>query len=163
MMGAKKLDAKRAMDAAVIAGRMREAGLPDVFCAELIKLAPAYNSIFRMMTFWEGAVDNAEKQEIVADLQEMIDDSKQRYEERPSLRQRDVESVIRTIREFKDRLAMRIEENGGVTEVARKIGMPQSSLSRLLNSASMPRRVTVLKLAKVLGLSEAEIAIEYVR
>ena len=162
MMGAKKLDAKRAVDAAVIAGKMRESGLPDVFCAELIKLAPAYNSIFRMMTFWEKA-DEDEKQEIVADLQEMIDDSKQRYEERPLLRHRDVKGVVRTVREFKDQLAMEIEKHGGVTAVAKKVGMPQSSLSRLINSASMPRRLTLLKLAKALGLSEVEIATEYVR
>lgn len=162
MRGAKKLDAKKTMDAAEIASQMRESGLSDIFCAELLRLAPVYNSIFRMMTFWTDA-DKKEREEIVADLQEMIDDSKQRFEERPALKQRDVEKVARTIREFKDRLTVIINERGGVTEIAKQIGMPQSSLSRLLNSASMPRRITLLKIAKVLGLSEAEIATEFMR
>ena len=162
MSGAKKLDAKKMMDAAEIAGQMREARLPDIFCAELIRLAPVYNSIYRMMSFWVDA-DKKEREEIVADLQEMIDDSKQRFEERPSLKQRDVHKVIHTIREFKDRLTILINERGGVTAVAKKVGMPQSSLSRLLNSASMPRRITLLKIAKALDLSESDIATEYVR
>lgn len=54
---------------------MSGAKLPDVFCAELIRLAPTYNSIYRMMTFWVDAAKK-EREEIVADLQEMIDDSK---------------------------------------------------------------------------------------
>jgi transcriptional regulator with XRE-family HTH domain len=50
-----------------------------------------------------------------------------------------------------------------VSEVARKSGIPQPSLSRILSSGSMPRRSTLYKIANALGLSEKEIVGEWVQ
>jgi DNA-binding phage protein len=56
-----------------------------------------------------------------------------------------------------------IDRHGAITKVARKAGIPQPSLSRMLNSASMPRRTTLYKIAKALDLDESEIVTEWVR
>ncbi|MBM4252024.1 MAG: helix-turn-helix transcriptional regulator [Deltaproteobacteria bacterium] len=61
------------------------------------------------------------------------------------------------------RLNDMIDRHGGVSKVARKVVTPQPSLSRLLNSASMPRHVTMYKIANALGLPETEIASEWSR
>ena len=64
---------------------------------------------------------------------------------------------------FKRRLRDVIDRNGGVTRVAERTGIPQPSLSRMLNTASMPRRTTLLRIAKALDLPETDIATEWTR
>jgi DNA-binding phage protein len=63
----------------------------------------------------------------------------------------------------KARLRQIIDKHGGVSAVAKKSGIPQPSLSRMLGSASIPRRSTLYKIANALGLSEAEIVTEWTR
>ncbi|MDQ3264273.1 MAG: helix-turn-helix domain-containing protein [Myxococcota bacterium] len=64
---------------------------------------------------------------------------------------------------FKARLRLLIDKNGGVVEVARRAGIPQPSLSRMLNSSSMPRRSTLFKIANALNLEERDIVTEWMR
>jgi DNA-binding phage protein len=56
-----------------------------------------------------------------------------------------------------------IDRHGGVSAVAKKSGIPQPSLSRLLKSASMPRRSTLYKIAVALGVPENEVVMEWTR
>jgi DNA-binding phage protein len=72
----------------------------------------------------------------------------------------DVASQVVT---FKKRLRDLIDRNGGVSSVAQRSGIPQPSLSRLLNSASMPPRSTLYKIANGLNLPEAEVVTEWSR
>jgi DNA-binding phage protein len=64
---------------------------------------------------------------------------------------------------FKKRLRDLIDRKGGVSFVAQQSGIPQPSLSRLLNSVSMPRRSTLYKIANALNLPEAEVVTEWSR
>lgn len=70
------------------------------------------------MVLWAEASDEEEKGEIIADIQEEID----QFEELP-----------RKV----------VEKHGGINELSRLSGIPQPSLSRFFNSASMPRRTTL--------------------
>jgi len=56
-----------------------------------------------------------------------------------------------------------IDQHGGVSEVARKSGIPQPSLSRMLNSGSMSRRSTLYKIANALDLPEKDLVGDWVR
>jgi DNA-binding phage protein len=71
--------------------------------------------------------------------------------------------VVDDIANFKVKLKDIIDRHGGVVAVSKKIGMPQPSLSRMLNSGTMPRRSTLYKIAKALDLSETDIAGEWIR
>jgi transcriptional regulator with XRE-family HTH domain len=53
---------------------------------------------------------------------------------------------------WKTRLRHLVEARGGVSVVAKRAGMRQPSLSRLLNSASVPRSSTVHRLARALDI-----------
>jgi DNA-binding phage protein len=64
---------------------------------------------------------------------------------------------------FKERLRDTIDKDGGVSLDAQKSGIPQPSLSRILNSPSMPRRSTLYKIANVLSLEEAAVVSEWSR
>lgn len=48
-------------------------------------------------------------------------------------------------------------EQGGISKLAELTGIPQPSLSRFFNSNAMPRKATVLKIAKALNLDEIKI------
>ena len=64
---------------------------------------------------------------------------------------------------FKTKLRDVVDKNGGVSDVARLTGIPQPSLSRMLNSPSMPRRTTLYRIANALGLSEGDIVTDWAR
>jgi DNA-binding phage protein len=65
--------------------------------------------------------------------------------------------------EYKKHLPDLIDRNGGVSAVAERSGIPQPSLSRMLNSASMPRRSTLYKIANAIDAPESEIVTEWAR
>ena len=73
------------------------------------------------------------------------------------------ERVLPSVVDHKKRLRDLIDRHGGVSEVARRAGIPQPSLSRLLNDASRPRRATLYKIARALDVEESEIVGEWVR
>jgi DNA-binding phage protein len=63
----------------------------------------------------------------------------------------------------KAKLRQIIDRHGGVSAVAKRCGIPQPSLSRMLSSPSVPRRSTLCKIANALDLSEKDIALEWTR
>jgi DNA-binding phage protein len=71
--------------------------------------------------------------------------------------------VVQRVMTDKARLRDLIDQHGGVSAVAKKSGIPQPSLSRMLSSASIPRRSTLYKIANALDLSEADIVMEWTR
>ena len=75
----------------------------------------------------------------------------------------DLAAIATNIRGFKDSLRIKIDTVGGIGELSKKTGIPQPSLSRFFNSASIPHRATLLKIAKALGLSQVEIETEWSR
>ncbi|NJL26013.1 MAG: helix-turn-helix transcriptional regulator [Calothrix sp. SM1_5_4] len=58
---------------------------------------------------------------------------------------------------------MIVDKNGGIKKLAELTGIPQPSLSRFFGGATMPRRATLLKIARALNLSQIEIATEWSR
>lgn len=144
---------------------MKEARLDPSFIVRASELARSDQGVFDLMALWHGA-DEAGRAEIVADLQDSLDD----YEdaprapmEKPSLPYDRLEEVATRVVAEKARLRALIDRHGGVTAVAARAGIPQPSLSRMLNSASIPRRSTLYKIAKALQLAETEIAMEWTR
>jgi DNA-binding phage protein len=148
--------------------KMSQEGLPNSFVLDLCNLARKSNSILGLMELWSGETDQEERAEIIADLQDHIDDDRDLPRngdpvEAPKISFSNLDAVVGDIAGFKAKLRDLIDRHGGIVAVATKAGIPQPSLSRLLNSGSMPRRSTLYKIANVLNLSETEIAGEWVR
>jgi hypothetical protein len=145
---------------------MEKAGLPSHFVASVLALATKEQGAFDLLELWHEAETPKERDEIVADLQEAVDE----YEDAPSaprLKPRidfdKLDEIVDQVALHKKRLRNLIDKHGGVSAVARKSGIPQPSLSRMLNSASMPRRSTLYKIANALDVEESEIVGEWVQ
>ena len=152
----------------VIMKEMSRAGLPNSFILDAGNLARQDNSILGLMELWVDESDKEERAEIIADLQDHIDDDRELPKDgnpvqEPKISFNNLDAVAGDIADLKAKLKDLIDRRGGPVAVAKKVGMPQPSLSRLLNSGSMPRRSTLYKIAKALDLSESDLAGEWVR
>lgn len=118
------------------------------------------------MELWFEETDSGERDKIIADLQESledIEDAPQKTEERPYLRFDDLKEVKDDVGAFKARLRAEVDRQRGINELARKTGIPQPSLSRFFSSTSKPRRTTIYKIAKALNLPESSIGFKWMR
>ena len=70
-----------------------------------------------------------------------------------------MDAIAKNIRAFKDSLYQEVMERGGINKLSELTGIPQPSLSRFFNSNAMPRRSTVLRIAKALNLDEIKMDI----
>jgi len=101
---------------------------------------------------WNDEPQQSERDEIIADIQELVEDYNQKelvedynqkeWVEAVYVRFDDLETIGKDIRAFKDNLRALVDKHGGLTQLAQKIEVPQPSLSRFFNSGSMPRRNT---------------------
>lgn len=149
-----------------IATQMRAAGLSADFIAAAVKRAEAYEGTFDLMALWRDESDPTERDEALADIQEMINDGLEHSAqtlERPYIRFNDLETLADKVRAFKAELRKKVDAWGGVMKLASETGIPQPSLSRFFNSTAMPRRTTLYRIAKAVGLSEKEIATDWMR
>ena len=97
-------------------------------------------------------------------IQDLINDCAQKEKiEGVYIRFDDLEKIATDIRAFKNALLMKVNNLGGISKLSELTGIPQPSLSRFFNSTSMPQRITLLKIAKALGLSQVDIATEWGR
>lgn len=104
-----------------------------------------------------AAEDSNEREEIIADIQEMVDACAQPGNaEYPFIKFNDLETIALHIREFKDSLLHIVIEKGGINQLADLTGIPQPSLSRFFNSNAMPQRSTLLKISKALKLDAVQ-------
>lgn len=142
-----------------IAGQMQKSGLPDEFIATATRLALEYEGIADLFELWADETEQEERDEIIADIHELLNDCNQpNKEEMPYIKFTDLGSVAKDIRAFKDSLLQIVEESGGIKTLAERTDMPQPSLSRFFNSNSMPHRATLLKIAKALNIDGVRIA-----
>lgn len=149
-----------------ILNEMRRSGLESTFICSLMENCQRYEGVRELMEMWFDETDVKERSKIIADLQESLDDimnAPSKLEERPYVPYDDVDKVKQNVIEFKKQLREEIDRQGGISELARKTGIPQPSLSRFFSSASMPRRTTLYKIAKALNLSESAIGFKWVR
>jgi DNA-binding phage protein len=141
-----------------IAHSMREAGLPDTFISAAVKTALDYEGVADLLKLWRNEDDEIERNEIVADINDLIDDCQPTMKKKyPRIKMNDLDSISKDIRSFKDSLLSIVDKKGGISRLAQLTGIPQPSLSRFFNTNAMPRRTTVLKIAKALQLDEIEI------
>lgn len=118
------------------------------------------------MEMWLEEKDPAERDLIIADIQETLDDLSDAPEtpkELPYIHYNDLAAIRNDIIEFKHKLREEVDRQGGISELARRTGIPQPSLSRFFSSCSMPRRTTLYKIAKALNLSESAIGFKWTR
>ncbi len=156
--------AKQQVDLFRIGTDMHAAGLPDSFVASAIRTAMEFDGVRELVQLWNDEDTEAERAEIVADIQDMIDDCQQEAGgEAVYVRFDDLESIAKDIRSFKNELLQTVNQHGGITKLAALSDIPQPSLSRFFNTDSMPRRGTLLKIAKALDLDAIKIATEWTR
>ena len=154
----------RQVDLYVVAAQMRQAGLPDVFISGAVEVASRYRGARELMMMWHELEETSqERDEVVADLQEMLEayqhptgHKQERY-----VRFDDLESVAEDIMAFKNGLLQEVNKQCTLTELSERTGMPLPSLSRFFNTPSMPRRSTLLKIGEALNLSAVEVATQW--
>jgi len=150
---------------AAIVLEMEKAGVDRNFIVEADELARRDQGVFDLLDLWAGAAnDQAERDEVIVDIQESIDDYRDAPlapQKKPYIKYDQLEDVAQRVMAEKAKLRQIIDKHGGVSAVAQKCGIPQPSLSRMLNSPSVPRRATLYKIANALDLSEKEIAMEW--
>ena len=147
-----------------ILNEMRHAGLESIFICSLMGNCQRYEGIRDLMEMWFDESDSRERDKIIADLQEVLEDimnSPQKPQERPYLFFNDLSEIKREVIEFKKHLREEVDRQGGICELARKTGIPQPSLSRFFNSTSMPRSMSLYKIAKALNLPESAIGFKW--
>lgn len=143
-----------------ILNEMRFQGIEAAFICSLMENCQRFEGLRDLMELWFHELDIKERDKIIVDLQDALDDiesATKGHEIRPYLRFDDLDEIRNDIATFKGTLRIEIDKQGGISELARKTGIPQSSLSRLLSSNSMPRRSTLFKIAKALNLSETAV------
>jgi len=148
-----------------IATAMKTGGLTAAFITDCVKHALEYEGSHDLMVLWAEAPSQAEKDAVIADLQDEIDSHLERPKKptkKPYVRFDDLEGIAKNIDGFKKNLRRLVDRQGGITELAKKTGIPQPSLSRFFSSQSMPRRTTLYKIADALGLSENQIITDWV-
>lgn len=141
-----------------IAVGMKTEGLSEIFILDATRLALEYEGIADLMRLWKNEEDLQEREEIVADIQDMINTcSKKEKAEEVNIKFNDLRAIAKNIRSFKDNLLQVVVEHGGISCLAALTGIPQPSLSRFFNSNAMPHRATLLKIAKALKLDAVKI------
>ena len=147
-----------------IGHEMNRAGLPKSFIAAAVETAFEFEGVYDLMKIWVEESDPAEREATIADIQDMVDECSQKdMVEGVYIRFDDLDKIASNVRVFKDNLRLLVDHKGGIGHLADLTGIPQPSLSRFFSSTSMPRRVTLLKIAKALGLSQVQIATEWSR
>lgn len=147
-----------------IAMQMKKSGLSDSFIVSAVRTALEFEGVAGLMNLWIEEHDKKEKEEIIADIQDMIDDCEQKEKsEELYIKFNDLDAIAKNIRAFKDSLYHLVMERGGINKLAELTEIPQPSLSRFFNSNAMPRRGTVLKIAKALNLDEIKIELLWSR
>lgn len=147
-----------------IADSMQKSGLADEFVAAAVRTAIAFEGVSDLMKMWAAEADESERAEIVADIQDMIDDcAQQDSQEAAYVRFNDLARIASDIRSFKDGLLIEVTKRGGMKALSELTGIPQPSLSRFFGTTSMPRRATLFKIAKALKLDAVKVATEWSR
>ena len=163
-MKAKTITSDHKMTIIEIGAKMHSEHLPSEFIASAVEIAFEFEGVLDLMMMWSTEKEEKERQEIIADIQELIEDCAQNdVVEGVYVRFDDLEGIAKNIRAFKDQLRILVDSKGGLTNLSKEIGIPQPSLSRFFNSASMPRRMTLNKIARALGLNQVQIATEWAK
>lgn len=161
-----KTTTEQVLHLAEIVVAMKNADLPHEFIAAASEIGREDQGVYDLMVLWLEADDDEVREEVVAALQDSLDDyrdARTTPEKKPYIKFDDLDRIGEQVLARKAHLRDLVDRHGGVSEVARRCGIPQPSLSRMLRSPSMPRRTTLFRLADALGLSETDIVAEWTR
>ena len=142
-----------------IASEMKQVGLSDMFIADAVQLGEYYEGMFDLFELWLDG-DTDERSAIIADMQEEIDEAQEQPSKplhKPLVHFEDLERIAKDVVGFKKHLRNLVDQWGGVSKLAEATGIAQPSLSRFFNSAAMPRRTTLYRIAIAMNLSETEV------
>ena len=142
-----------------IASKMKGFGLSDQFIADAVQLGEYYEGMFDLFEIWLEA-DEAERAEIVADMQEEIDEAQEQPQKplhKPMVHFEDLDKIAQDVVGFKSHLRNLVDQWGGISKLAQATGIAQPSLSRFFNTAAMPRRTTLYRIAIAMNLSEKDV------
>ncbi len=142
----------------------KDSTLSDSFVSSVIDLAVMDQGVFDLLQLWDEATETEDKEAVIADLQDAVDDDKSAVAGpivKPKINFSNLDEVIKDVAAFKARLRIIVDQRGGITVLARNTGIPQPSLSRFFSSASMPRRTTLYKIAIALDLEERDIVSDW--
>lgn len=151
---------QRRREAFEFAKAMQASGLNEPFLLNVLQYAlNDYRSVYELMALWSEADNEADRDAAVADLHDLLEDLSHKGPptEKPKIKPGELPKLIDRIKTYKAKLRNLIDSRGGITKVSELCGIPQPSLSRMLNSASMPRKTTLYKIVAALGLPESEI------
>ncbi len=167
-MNAVHTSAAQFLRIAGILADMKAAGLPEGFLDQLATFARESEPLVEMMEVWAGGETGDDRDDTVVHLQAMIHELEDAISgaigSGPKIPFDTLQGrVLPSVQQHKQRLRDLIDRHGGVSAVARKAGIPQPSLSRMLNDGSRPRRATLYKIAEALDVDESEIVGEYTR
>lgn len=143
-----------------IACKMKEEGLDSRFITNAVDLAFQYRGVYGLFELWDEENEVSEKGEIIADIQEEIEEEEnlpRTPTKKPYINFEDIEFLIKHNKETKKFLKNRVEQWGGISKLAKETGIPQPSLSRFFNSASTPRKATIQKILDVLDISQKDL------
>src|SRR5262245_36927735 len=102
-----------------IALEMKKAGLPQVFIVNAVRAALDFEGIADLMKLWSNEDEQKERDEIIADIQDMLDACclKEKIEEF-YVKFNDLDTIADNIRLFKDSLLSVVAKNGGIGQLA---------------------------------------------
>jgi DNA-binding phage protein len=152
-------DKKRFEIAKIVLKMEQEADLSQEFVFQLFCFAQKYEGIADLLHFWMHESDQNEKNEIIADLQDEIEEFQNPEIVKPAryIHFDNLELIAKNVMEFKKALRIEIDRWGGISKLSKETGIPVPSLSRFLNTPSLPRRITLEKIAKALNLKESDL------
>lgn len=150
---------EKRFEIARIVFKMAEEGFSEDFTFHLFCFAQKYEGLFDLLSLWINETDQKEKDEIIADLQDEIEELQNAEIIRPSkyLHFDNLELIAKNVMRFKKSLRIEIERWGGISKLSKETGIPIPSLSRFLSTPSLPRRITLEKIAKALNLKESDL------
>lgn len=143
-----------------IAVMMHERGLASSFIVEAVEAALGYVGALELMELWSEATEDAERDEIIADLQDEIErrrekDGKGNGLRSPQIVFDDLARSAQGVLQFKQELRQIVDRWGGIAKLSRATGIPQPSLSRFFSSSSLPRNLTIYRIVEALLPPEA--------
>lgn len=149
---------KKRFKIAMIVFKMAEEGLSQDFIFQLFCLAEKYEGIFDLLNLWVNETDQKEREEIIADLQDEIEELQNAEVVKPQYIHFDnLDKIAEDVMQFKYSLRTEIDRWGGISKLSKATGIPIPSLSRFFNTPSLPRRITLEKIAKALNLKESDL------
>lgn len=148
----KKVESNEKIEIISIFKNLIEHNYSNEFIYDCLIYSRKHESMYELLQIWNKSNDDKEKDEIIANIQDMIDDCQYVSEKPIEINLNDIDSISKNLRAFKDKLSIIVNEKGGIKILSEKTGIPQPSISRLLNSYSIPQRVTLLKIKNALGI-----------